>query len=256
MQEGMSFREPGLFRRTKYRMTRILAKAVRKIRGILDIQERIIWVEPLLHRHRRFFIKLHEIGHDVLKWHRDLFVVTSEEDLRRNVRRLFESEANHFAAECTFQVDDMKDRVEGTALDIVDLAMLASRYNASLVATARHYVSVQPLPAALLVGGVVECSSGKQAIRFRYGIANQEFLRQFGHNFPLDGFGPDHPACESLISGTPIAIPLNVVDHRGDERVVTAGTLYTTYETLTLIHPSRRPSRIFGRFFRGVRRAA
>jgi len=237
-------------------MTRIAARALRKIRGILDIQERIVWVEPLLHRHRRFFIKLHELGHEVLKWHRDLFVVTSEDDLRPNVRRLFESEANHFAAECTFQVDDMKEGVGGTPLDIVDLAMVASRYNASLVATARHYVSVQHVPAALLVGRVVECRSSKRAIEFRYGVANHEFLRQFGHNFPLDGFGPGHPACESVTSGAPIAIPLTLVDNRGEERVVTAGTLYTTYETLTLVHPCRRPSRIFGRFFRGTRSAA
>jgi hypothetical protein len=256
LEETLEFTSPGLFSRAKRKLTKIATAAFQKIRGILDVKGRLVWVAPDLHRHRRIFVKLHELGHDVIKWHHDLFVVTSENDLRPDIRKVFESEANRFAAECTFQIDDMAKAHCGRRLDIADLGALACRYNASLTATARQYVSIQDLPVALLVGRVEIGSDGARAIRFIYGVANDAYARQFGRNCSLGGFPSDHPACAAVTSATPIVVPLTVTDMRGDDRSLTAGTLYNTYQTLTLIHTAAIPSKRLRRLFRGWRSAA
>jgi hypothetical protein len=255
-EETLELTAPGLFHRARRKLTRIATAAFHKIRGILDVKGRLVWVSPDLHRHRRIFIKLHELGHDVIKWHHDLFVVTSEDDLRPDIRKVFESEANKFAAECTFQVNDMAEAHCGRRLDIADLGALACRYNASLTATARHYVSIQDLPAALLVGKVEVGFDGSRAIRFKYGVANDAYARQFGRNFSLAGFPSNHPACAAVTSAIPVVVPLTVTDMRGDDRSLTAGTLYNTYETLTLLHTAAIPSKRLRRLFRGWRSAA
>jgi hypothetical protein len=255
-EETLELTAPGLFGRAKRKLTAIATAAFKKIRGILDVKGRLVWVDPDLHRHRRVFVKLHELGHDVIKWHHDLFVITSENDLRPDIRKVFESEANRFAAECTFQVDDMAKAHRGRQLDIGDLCALASQYNASLTATARHYVSIQDLPVALLLGKVEIDSHGSPAIRFSYGFANDAYARQFGRHFSVIGFPSDHPACAAVTSASPVVVPLTMCDMRGDDRSLTAGTLYNTYETLTLIHIAATPTRRLGRLFRGWRNAA
>lgn len=212
-----------------------------KIAGILDLHSRHIAINPALHARRRHFLKFHEVGHDVLPWHRELFVVTAESDLSPAVRRRFEIEANCFAGHAIFQIDHMAAGYRGKRLPIANLAGVAAQYNSSLIAAARHYVAIQDIPTALIVGHPAG-APGARGIRFAYAIANNAFLLQFGSNVLGDGFEPDHPASAVLNCANfeVSQAEIEVVDVRSDRHVILAETLFTTYCTLTLIHVKRR----------------
>jgi Zn-dependent peptidase ImmA (M78 family) len=234
-----------------------------KIAGVLDLQSRYVLVNPHLHARRRKFVAYHELGHDVLQWHHATFVVTSEADLNPDVRKVFEAEANDFAAKAIFQLDHLAKMQRGVRLEMPMLAGVAAQYGASLISTARHYVCVQDIPAALIVGRP-EGASGRRGIRFSYGIANAAFLTEFAADVMGDCLFPTSPTCAILnVEGVhTLEAELPAIDLRGDSRTVLLDTMYTGYNTLTLVHPcvARRPRRHGGirrntirSFFRGNR---
>ena len=75
-----------------------------KVRGILDRKARIVHVDHSIDNEaRRHFIALHEVGHDLLPWQRDLGYADDDRTLAPGTRRVFEREANQCAAEMFFQ---------------------------------------------------------------------------------------------------------------------------------------------------------
>jgi hypothetical protein len=176
-----------------------------------------------------------------------LFVVTSEWDLARDAREKFEAEANFFAGHAIFQLDDMAAFHRSRPLAIEDLAALASRYDASLTATARQYIVIQDVPAALLVGRPFG-ATGCRGVRFLYGVANDAFLREFGPQLFGGGVGPEHPMAEVLNSTKAVAAKdvVPVTDLNGEVRRLVTGTIFNGFETLTLVHPGSERGRLFG----------
>ncbi|MDQ2891179.1 MAG: ImmA/IrrE family metallo-endopeptidase [Gemmatimonadota bacterium] len=235
-----------------------------KIAGVLDLKARHVLVNPHLHPRRQKFVAYHELGHDVLPWHYATFVVTSEADLNPNVRKIFEAEANDFAAKAIFQLDHLANVQRGIRLEMGSLAGIAAQYGASLISTARHYVCVQDIPVALLVGRP-QGTLGQRGIRFSYGVANAAFLREFAAEVMGDGLSPDSPCCAILnVDGLDVMeTEVPMVDLRGDGRTMVLDTMYTGYNTLTLVHPRAtvRPHHdhgnvrrnIIGSFLRGGR---
>jgi Zn-dependent peptidase ImmA (M78 family) len=51
----------------------VLKRALRKVYGVLDRREKKIYIEPDLKIYKKNFVKLHEVGHDVLFWQKDTF---------------------------------------------------------------------------------------------------------------------------------------------------------------------------------------
>jgi hypothetical protein len=213
-------------------------KVRHKIRGLLDVAARFIAVDPQLHPKRQVFLKHHEIAHDALPWHREILVATSEWDLSPNVRSLFEKEANRFAGHTIFQLDHMAADYRGRRLKMADLGGLAARYGASLSATARQYVIVQDIPAALLVGKP-DGAVGDRGVRFYDGIANDAFLKEFGAELLGNGLRSTHPLCVAVNEPEcgPVEFELQVKDANGTRRMLFADGIYTTHEVLILFHP-------------------
>jgi hypothetical protein len=236
-----------LGRKIRRLSARFFSRFRHRILGILDLQDRLIVVDSQLHHRRREFIRYHEVGHEALPWHRELFVVTSEWDLARDVRERFEAEANFFAGHAIFQLDDMAAVQRGRQLAAEDLAGLASRYNASLTATARQYIVIQDIPAALLVGRPV-VEGGGRGIRFLYGVANEAFLKEFGPELLGRGVGPEHPMSLVLnaTGGGVAGAVLVVTDLRGESRRLVTETIFNRYNTLTLVHRARERGRLLG----------
>ncbi|GLC28252.1 ImmA/IrrE family metallo-endopeptidase [Roseisolibacter agri] len=235
---------------------RFLPRAIRRalhrirgrVRGILDLQARHVYVDATLHPHRRTFLYHHEVAHDVLEWHNALFVITPEWALQPDVRRVFEAEANRFAALSLFQVDDLARWQRGRRLEAKDLAALAARYGTSLNATARHYVAEQDLPAALVVGSPERTSAGRQQIRLCYGVANGAYLRQFGDRL-FDAVFPPTSAPAAVVNpgGAPIVEEeFDLTDLRRERQRMVAETIYNGYDTFTLVHVREPVRRRFG----------
>lgn len=226
---------------------RSIRRVGRKILGLLDVPARYIAVDPDLHPKRQSFLTYHEIGHDALPWHREILVVTSEWDLSHHVRTIFEAEANRFAGHAIFQLEHMATGYRGRRLRMADLGALAASYRASLSATARQYVIVQDLPAALLVGKPTG-SEGARGIRFCDGVANDAFAEEFGRRLLGSGVRPPHGLCAAINEPgcNPVEMELHVQDLNGQQRILIADALFTTHEVLILIHPVRPSSRLFG----------
>jgi hypothetical protein len=242
-REDMTTQHGGLIRQL-FRVTR---RVGRKILGLLDVPARFIAVDPELHPKRQSFLTHHEIAHDTLPWHREMLVVTSEWDLSPQVRTIFEAEANRFAGHSIFQIGHMARGYRGRRLEIADLGGLAATYAASLSATARQYVIVQDIPAALLVGKPLG-TDGARGIRFFDGLANEAYLREFDPELLEWTLRPAHPlcACVNEPACDSIAVELRIPDRNREERVLLADALYTGHEVLILVHPVRPSRRLFG----------
>jgi hypothetical protein len=50
----------------------VLKQAIRKIRGFLDYQRNVYYVDPLLHKIQKKFITCHEVTHRILPWHKEI----------------------------------------------------------------------------------------------------------------------------------------------------------------------------------------
>jgi Zn-dependent peptidase ImmA (M78 family) len=230
------------------RVSRFFKRMGSKIRGLLDTEARLIVVDPFLHPSRQIFLRHHEVAHDVLPWHRDALVYTSEWDLLPSVRTAFEAEANRFAGHAIFQVDHMAHAYRGRRLKITELAGVAAQYGASLSATARQYILIQDIPAALVIGRPAG-QLGSREIVLRLALANDAFVRRFGTTIFGSHFETNHPltAVVNTPSLTLLDMEMTVTDANGAAIQVITDTVFTGYETLTLVHPVRTRGRILAR---------
>jgi IrrE N-terminal-like domain len=99
-----------------------------KVRAVLDRRAREIHIDPSLHIHGQIaFKKLHEVGHDICPWQRDLAYADDDETLSWSTDQRLEREANQAAAELLFQrtlFQDMAAQYEIGIAAILDLAAL------------------------------------------------------------------------------------------------------------------------------------
>jgi hypothetical protein len=138
-------------RRTlRKRFGSIVDTVVSKLRGFVHVRAREVWVQPDLHSLRKRFVTAHEIGHDVLPWQRDLFAyIDDESTLLPEVRIGFEREANQAAIELLAQGDALRKEADDSELTLDLLWELSSKYQISMVATARRVVEESRRPVAL-----------------------------------------------------------------------------------------------------------
>lgn len=135
------------------RSVELLKKALRKLNGILDRQEKTIYIDPNQLPSRKKFVKLHEVGHHVLPWQRKFYEIIEDDEttVSSDVTDDFEIEANLFASGALFQLDRFEEEMRKLPLEIGSPMALAKTFGASNHATLRRYVEYSPKRCALLV---------------------------------------------------------------------------------------------------------
>lgn len=130
-----------------------LKKALRKVNGILDRKEKTIYVDTSQIPVKQKFIKLHEVGHEVLPWQRDLYEIIEDDDhsLGAEIKDEFEIEANLFASEALFQGEYFFEFAKKLPLEIGSPIALAHKFGASIHSAMRKYVEISDKRCALLV---------------------------------------------------------------------------------------------------------
>lgn len=130
-----------------------LKRALRKVNGILDRRTKTIYVDSNLIPARRNFIKLHEVGHDVLPWQREMFEIIEDDEisLRPDAKEEFELEASYFASEVLFQGEYFDELIKKYPLEIGTPIALANKFGASIHASMRKFVESSKKRCALLV---------------------------------------------------------------------------------------------------------
>ncbi len=173
-----------------------LKRALGKVQGLFDAAGRLVVIDRSLPAVRQTFIRLHETGHGVLPWQSQLYAVIEDcqASLDPAVAELFEREANVFAAEALFQLDNFAYEAAQCAFGIRTPLALSSRYGASIYATMRQYVLKHHLPCALLVldPPAADPANGGQA-SLRRSVASASFRDRFGEPAWPERLGPADP---------------------------------------------------------------
>lgn len=130
----------------------LLKKAIRKVRGAIDIREKTIYIDLSVNENRQRFIKLHETGHKLLPWQKNCYEFLDDDNtLSPSADELFENEANYFASSTLFQLDRFEEEASLLPLSIKSAMVLAHKFGSSKHAALRRYVEYSNKRCALIV---------------------------------------------------------------------------------------------------------
>jgi hypothetical protein len=165
-----------------------LKSALRKLRGAVDIREKVINLDLTRPVNAQRFVQLHETGHSVLPWQRKTFEYYDDDDtLNPDVKIAFEAEANFFASGTLFQLDRFDEEASLLELTIRSPLALSKKFGGSVHATIRRYVERCPKRCALLV---IE-KEGILKFKVRNYFQSPSFTKEFGMLKWPESLGPD-----------------------------------------------------------------
>jgi len=123
-----------------------------RLQGVVHFRSREVWINPDANTLRRRFVTSHEVGHNLLPWHRDIFAYLDDnERLRPDIAVRYEREANQVAIELLAQGDRLRAEADDSELTFQLISELAARYEISLQATARRVVEESKRECALVM---------------------------------------------------------------------------------------------------------
>jgi len=161
---------------------KLLASALRKAMGMVDLRERVIYLDTTVNAAKQNFVTLHEIGHKVLPWQRSIMLhLDDDSTLSPDVKDLFEAEANRFASEVMFQGERFDRDIRDLPLELRTPLQLARVYGGSIHATLRRYVERHPEPCATLVLGTTPLVTSAGA---HYPVTRLHESAAFTRTFP------------------------------------------------------------------------
>ncbi len=159
----------------------ILKSGLAKIRGLLDRSEKVIYLDNTQNFGRKNFVKLHEVGHEVLPWQKkSLAYLDDDTTLSEYVNEDFEEEANYFASITLFQHDRFIAEMSKLELGIKAPMALAKQFGASVHATIRRYVEHSKKRCALLILENISLMGQPASCNARDYFQSSKFEKTFG----------------------------------------------------------------------------
>lgn len=187
--------DEGFLAKARKKVGGALKRALSKVMGVLDVTARTMHLDKLVPIHKLPFLKLHELGHGVLPWQREMFKLTEDCELTiaPEVSELFERESNAFASEVLFQLDSFTDEAAGDdVLGLKTPLRLSKKYGASVYSTVRRYVSTNARSCAVIVLEPPELCPGDGFVaKLRRVVASPQFHSHFGDIHLAGQFTPD-----------------------------------------------------------------
>lgn len=155
----------------------VLKKLMKRIRGLLVRDEKLIYIDKSCCVERQNFTLLHEVGH-TLPWQVQTVSMMGDDDvtLSPKAKEQFEIEASFFASETIFQGDRFTSLANKMPLCISTPIDLAHNFGASIHAALRRYVEYAPTRCALLV--MEQSTSGDITLRDLF--HSELFLSEIG----------------------------------------------------------------------------
>lgn len=124
----------------------------KQVRGYLDRSEKTIYIDPNQLHSRQNFVKLHEVGHHLLPWQRDIMETIDNDDTLCHLTKIeFEAEANYFSSITLFQHDRFNSEMEKLGLSLKAGMVLSKKFGGSVHAALRRMVEQSRMRCALLV---------------------------------------------------------------------------------------------------------
>ena len=234
-----------LLSRIRNKAGKALKHALSKVLGLLDVKGRLVFIDHTIHAVKQTFIKLHETGHAVMPWQRDIYAVVEEceKTLNPEIADLFDREANVFASEVLFQLDSFTKDAADHDFGLLTPVRLSKKYGASIYSSIRRYVSTSGTACTVLILNPPEAenSMGFQA-SLRRVVNSPSFESLFGHLSwphyftPDDNIGAMIPVGRRRMSG-PRSICLT--DLNGEKHDCLAEAFTQTHQVFILIHSVR-----------------
>tara|TARA_A100000171_G_scaffold52439_2_gene70783 strand:- start:291 stop:1190 length:900 start_codon:yes stop_codon:yes gene_type:complete len=220
----------------------VLKKALSKVLGVLDVAARTMHLDKTVHAAKLPFLKLHELGHGILPWQRDIYALTADckQTLDPDINDLFERETNAFASEVLFQVDTFTNEAADYKFSINTPITLSKTYGASVYATVRRYVRTNARSCVVLVLNppvFVEGHGFKATLRRV--VASPTFESQFiGLQWPKV-YTPDDALGKIVPFDRRMSRPqsIELVDANGTRHECVAEAFNSTHQIFILICP-------------------
>lgn len=241
--------DEGFLRNIRRKAGKALKSAVSKVLGLFDARDRLVFIDRAVHLVKQTFLKLHETGHAVLPWQRNLYAVIEdgEQELDPDIADLFDREANVFATEVLFQLDSFIEEAADEPFGIKAPLGLSKRYGASVYASVRQYVKKNLRECMVLVLNPPEMREGDGfRAGLRRAVQSPSFAEKFGdldwpqYFTPGDEIGAMVPVGKRRMS-RPREIML--VDRNGTRHECLAEAFTTTHQVFILIYAKRTPTK-------------
>jgi hypothetical protein len=212
------------------------------VMGLFHASAGLIFLDQSLMAVKKRFVRLHESGHGFMPWQRPMYALVEdcEHALDAEAAELFDREANVFAAEVLFQLDTFRDMAEAQPFSIWTPIKLAKKFDASIYACVRQYVSKNHRACAVVVLNMPEFIEGDGfRATLRRPIQSDSFTSLFGAYAwksvytPDDDIGALVPVNGYKSSGKR---SLALVDRNGDRHECIAESFTQTHQVFVLIH--------------------
>ena len=218
-----------------------LKSAISKVFGIYDAEQELIHIDSTVSKSKQNFLKLHEVGHQQIPWHKKLFRIFQdcEKTLSPETADLFEREANNFARFVLFQGTNYGQIAADHALEIKTPMKLAKMFGASIYASCREFARTNHRPCLVYVLEPIKyCERSGTKADVRRIEASPSFKRQFG--MPGDTvISLDHPIGSVLPVGRRMSRPMSIriKDRNGDMHECVMEAFDTTFNVVILLYP-------------------
>lgn len=216
--------------------------ALAKVFGVYDPGDGIIHIDDTVTGSKQTFLKLHETGHHELPAHRKIFrfFQDCEKTLSPEVADQFEREANNFARFALFQGDAYATMAADSALAIKTPMRLASKFGASIYASAREFARTNHRDCLVIVLNSLEYCEGVGA---RAEVRRIEPSPSFRAKFPIpddEWITLDHPLGRMLPRhGRRMIKPTSLAmrDLSGERHECVVESFDTTHNIIILLYP-------------------
>lgn len=233
---------PGFLAKMRSKAEGALKSALSKVIGLFDAVAGFIFLDQSLYSSKKRFVTLHEAGHGFMPWQRIAYRIVEdcEKALEPDAADLFDREANVFAAEVLFQLDTFAGMAADEKFEIWTPIKLAKKFDASLYASIRQYVSKNHRRCAVLVLNMPELVEGDGfRATLRRPIQSESFTAAFGQYqwptvfTPDDALGKLVPLGSRKSSGKRA---WSIVDRNGDRHECIVESFTQTHQVFILIH--------------------
>jgi hypothetical protein len=233
----------GFLRTLRKKASSALKRALSKVLGIFSASARLIYVDGSLGKSKQTFIKLHETGHGMLPWQRGIYAVVEDcsQTLDPDVAEAFDREANNFATEVLFQLDEFIKQARDDKFGLRSPLTLSKKFGASAYSAIRQYVTKSGKPCVVIVLNPPElqpldgfCASLRRV------VASPLFVERFGDLTLPDVFTPDDKFGAMVpLGGRRMTGPHELVmtDRNGTAHDCLAEAFGNPYNVFILIYP-------------------
>lgn len=219
-----------------------IKRAASKVLGIFHASDGLIYICKSLIKVKQRFVGLHEAGHGFMPWQRSMYIVVEDcqKALDAATAELFDREANIFASEVLFQLNTFQEMARDEKFEIWTPIRLAKKFDASIYASIRQYVSKNDQACAVVVLNMPELAEGDGfRVSLRRPIQSSEFTKIFGAYAWKDTYTPD----DVLGSLVPIGKrkssgkrSISLRDKNGDLHECIAESFSSGHQIFILIH--------------------